>query len=83
MQGKFLTTNELAHRWNISYKTLSHWRCYGNGPEYHRLGNRVNYRLEDVEKFEMSKRRRSTSDTSDSSSQEQFRSKQRLPKKRG
>lgn len=64
MEEKFLTTRQLANRWNLTYKTVSNWRCSGYGPEYHQMGNRINYRLEDVEKFEMSKRRRSTSDNS-------------------
>lgn len=67
MQDEFLTTSQLAKRWNLAYKTVSNWRCTGYGPEYHQMGSRINYRLEDVEKFEINNRRRSTSDTSNCS----------------
>lgn len=62
MEGEFLTTRELANRWNLKYKTVSNWRCTGYGPKYHRMGTRINYRLEDIEKFELSKQCRSTSE---------------------
>lgn len=62
METEFLNPRQLAKRWNLAYKTISNWRCSGYGPEYHQMGNRIKYRLEDVEQFEMSKRRRSTSD---------------------
>jgi len=62
MEVPFLTTGQLAKRWNMASKTLSNWRCIGRGPQYHRMGTRINYRLEDVEEFELNKLCRSTSE---------------------
>ena len=76
MQGEFLTTRELANRWNLKYKTVSNWRCTGYGPKYHRMGTRINYRLEDVERYELSKRCRSTSEYPLKALQEAAASKQ-------
>lgn len=61
METEFLTTKELAARWKMSYKIVSEWRCSGYGPEFHKMGNRVRYRIEDVEKFEESKKHQNTS----------------------
>lgn len=61
MQTQFLTTNELAARWKLSYKILCEWRCSGHGPLFFKIGGRIRYRVEDVEIFEASKLRQSTS----------------------
>jgi len=58
----FLTTSQLAKRWNLTYKTVSNWRCIGYGPKFYKVGTRVNYWLEEVEKFEDSNCRGSTSE---------------------
>mgnify|MGYP001073919398 CR=1 FL=1 len=34
-----------------SPKTLRNWRYYGRGPAYCRLGRRIVYRQEDLDKF--------------------------------
>ncbi len=52
MAIKHLTQNELAARWNLSPRTIERWRSNGDGPRFVRLGNRVMFRLEDVEAFE-------------------------------
>jgi predicted site-specific integrase-resolvase len=52
MTVRHLNQVELARRWNISARTLERWRWLGEGPVYLKLGGRVSYRLEDVEKFE-------------------------------
>lgn len=52
MTVRHLNQVELARRWNISARTLERWRWLGEGPVYLKLGGRVAYRLEDVEKFE-------------------------------
>jgi hypothetical protein len=62
MQPSFLTPAQLADRWHITITTLSQWRWNGRGPEFHKIGGRVSYQLQDVEQFEMSKRRRNTSE---------------------
>lgn len=62
MQPGFLTTKDLIVRWNVAYNTLYKWRLKGFGPKFHKMGTRVNYRLEDVEAFENSSCCRSTSE---------------------
>jgi predicted site-specific integrase-resolvase len=52
MSIRHLDQNQLAERWNISPRTLEGWRSRGEGPVYLKLGGRVSYRLEDVEKYE-------------------------------
>jgi len=51
----YLTTEELAKRWNISANTLRSWRFKGEGPPYFKPGGekgKTLYRIEDVEAFE-------------------------------
>lgn len=43
---------ELARRWKISPRTLERWRWLRQGPRYLKIGGRVVYRIEDVERFE-------------------------------
>lgn len=52
MAARHLNQMELARRWRISPRTLERWRWLGQGPVYLKLGGRVSYRLEDVEKYE-------------------------------
>jgi hypothetical protein len=47
---------ELARRWRISPRTLERWRWLRQGPQYLKIGDRVVYRLEDVQAFEAEKR---------------------------
>ena len=48
----FLTTEQLAQRWQMGESTLNHWRRADCGPNFTRIGNRVLYRLADVEQYE-------------------------------
>lgn len=48
----FLTTADVAVRWNISKRTLEGWRLDGTGPNYHKIGNRVRYHIDDIERYE-------------------------------
>ena len=48
----YLTEKELATRWNLLPKTLRQWRWDKKGPKYSKIGGRISYRPEDVEKFE-------------------------------
>lgn len=48
----FLTTRELARRWRISPRTLEGWRDKGIGPHYNKIGNRVRYHIDVVERVE-------------------------------
>ena len=52
----FLTEQMLAIRWHCSRSRLQHWRSYGKGPEYLRIGGRILYRLADVQDFETTNR---------------------------
>lgn len=53
---------ELAVRWGISHRTLERWRWTGEGSKFLKVGGRVVYRLSDVEEYEQSIVRSSTSD---------------------
>ena len=61
-ERRVLTEQELADRWGISIKTLQRWRCTALGPRFLKLGNRVGYRLEDIEQYERRVCRDSTSE---------------------
>ena len=47
-----LNVYDLAKRWGLSPGTLDHWRRYGKGPLYLKIGGHVTYRLEDIEAYE-------------------------------
>jgi predicted site-specific integrase-resolvase len=47
-----LNQRQLADRWSVSERTLERWRWQGCGPRYVKVGNRVLYRLEDIEDYE-------------------------------
>ena len=47
-----LTQEQLADRWQISPRTLEQWRWLGKGPKFLKIGARVLYREEDIDKFE-------------------------------
>lgn len=52
---------QLAQRWSICETTLERWRSIGIGPPYLKLPGQVRYRLKDIEAFEESCLRSSTS----------------------
>lgn len=49
---KTLNERELADRWSMSQKTLQSWRSKNRGPEYFKLGRRVQYSLVAVIAYE-------------------------------
>ncbi len=55
MDGRCISQNELAKRWQISEATLERWRSQRKGPQFLRLGGQVRYRLADVEAYELEK----------------------------
>ena len=61
MTTRHLSQKELAERWGLSPRTLERWRWIGKGVPYLKLGGRVVYRLEDVERFEAEHLRAHTS----------------------
>ena len=64
MEIRHLTQRELAERWRLSEATLERWRSEGLGPQYLKLQGRVLYRLAEVEAYERTCLRASTSETS-------------------
>ncbi len=52
MEIKHLTANELSKRWRLAPHTLINWRRNGGGPKYLKIGQRILYSLEEVERFE-------------------------------
>ena len=52
MDGRCISQNELALRWQVSESTLKRWRSQRTGPMFLRLGCQVRYRITDVEAFE-------------------------------
>lgn len=59
---KFLDTREAARVLKLSHRTLDRYRVTGEGPVFHRFGNRIRYALSDLEAWAEARRVRSTSD---------------------
>ena len=51
MNGKLLTTKQLAEYLGIAISTILQYRMEGRGPQYIKLGHLVRYRIEDVEQW--------------------------------
>ena len=47
-----LTAKELSQRWHLSPCTLERWRREGLGPQFLKVGQRILYRISDVEAYE-------------------------------
>ena len=60
--GNLMTTGEAAAYLRLQKQTLEAWRLRGVGPVFLKLGRRVLYRKEAVEKFMVERERSSTSD---------------------
>lgn len=54
MQEKHLSQQQVADRWSVSPRTLEKWRWDKIGPRYLKIGNRVVYRIADIEEYEKS-----------------------------
>ena len=52
MNQEFLSEQDLATRWAMSSRTLTHWRCIRRGPPFVKLGKTVRYAISDVLEFE-------------------------------
>lgn len=59
---QYMSTREVAALLGLSPRTLDRYRVSGDGPEFHKFGNRVRYLRADVEAWASKRRRRSTSD---------------------
>ena len=62
VKPRFLRTPEAAVYLGLSGRTLEKHRCFGTRPVYHKLGGRVVYSIDDLERWFMPGARRSTSD---------------------
>ena len=49
--GAFHTNRPAAEELGVSPYTLDKWRHLGVGPRYFKVGNRIFYRLEDLQAF--------------------------------
>ncbi len=58
----YMSTREVAAFLGLSPRTLDRYRVTGDGPPFHRFGNRVRYARADVEAWAAARRVRSTSD---------------------
>ena len=57
----FLTPNILAARWKMRTNVLNQWRWNGRTPPYLKMGKKILYDLEEIERFEAKKIRKNTS----------------------
>jgi len=57
-----LSPGEAAARLGLQESTLRNWRYRGQGPKYVRLGNRIRYRVSDLDEYLDRQTRASTSD---------------------
>ena len=58
----FLRSKELATRWGYTECALRHWRLHGKGPLFHKMGGRVLYYLDEIERFEKAAERQHTTE---------------------
>ena len=47
-----IEVDELAERWGVSKKTIDNRRYRGQGPNYFKIGGKILYDLEDVQRME-------------------------------
>ena len=50
-KAEWLTTKQVAEQYPIAAITLSIWRTKGEGPTYSKLGSKVLYKRENIERF--------------------------------
>lgn len=53
----YLTTEEVAQRYRTSPETVRYWRHVGKGPASFKVGRRVLYAHDDVERWERDARK--------------------------
>ena len=58
----FLDTQQAARMLGLSAKTLARYRVTGEGPVFHRFGNRIRYLRDDLKAWWEKRRRTSTVD---------------------
>jgi hypothetical protein len=55
MDIRHLNQVQLGRRWSISPRTLERWRWLKQGPGYLKIGGRVVYRIDEIERYETSR----------------------------
>jgi transposase-like protein len=60
MEEAHLNVYQLSKRWGLSPGTLDHWRRYGKGPRFLKIGGHVLYRLCDITAYEEQQVRQTT-----------------------
>jgi Helix-turn-helix domain len=48
---RLIGTRELATLWSLPESTLRYWRCAGLGPTFVKLGGRIKYDVDDVDRY--------------------------------
>jgi len=61
-QARFMRTPDAARYLGLSARTLEKHRCFGTGPVYRKLGGRIVYSIDELERWAELGKRRSTSD---------------------
>lgn len=59
-QKAVLTTSEAASYLGLAVSTLNKWRCYGEGPQFIKLGRAVRYRRDALERYVETRTRSAT-----------------------
>lgn len=62
-QKVVLTTREAAAFLGLAVSTLNKWRCYGEGPQFIKLGRAVRYRQDALERYVETSTQNSTTPT--------------------
>lgn len=73
----FLTPSSLAARWKMTPEALNQWRWNGKTPSYLKMGKKILYDLEEIERFEAQKVRHNTSQQGSLKEQSDFLSQNR------
>ena len=60
----YLSSKQLAKRWQIPLATLRQWRWFNKGPHFHKVEGQVLYYVKDIEAFEEQALRHHTTMTS-------------------
>ena len=68
----FLTPNILAARWKMTSEALNQWRWNGKTPPYLKMGKKILYDLEEIERFEAQKVRHNTSQQGSSPKEQSY-----------
>ena len=53
---EFLTSQELADRWQVHLDSILRWRREGKPPSYYSINGKILYKLAEIEDLELAKR---------------------------